>query len=247
MFDETIIMNHVRSFPCRVELLYRASGMVAGEATGFFVFLNGKYYFVTNRHVLTGRDPHTDAPLHSSGLDPDTINIYIQKQNFPNPFSIELINDYGERKYKLHPNDEVDIGVIETSIDGAFVLDLGVNSPLINCPISAGLGGEISVIGYPNLRGNYHGQVILKNCNIASQDTEKILINGTTVAGMSGSPVFIIRSGSITTTNGSIINNGTIGVKFIGIYSERIREGRLEADHSTLGVVLSTKLIEECL
>ena len=46
-----------------------------GMATGFVVEKDGKYYLITNWHVLSGRNPQTNQPFDKSGDTPDRIHV----------------------------------------------------------------------------------------------------------------------------------------------------------------------------
>ena len=47
-----------------------------GIATGFVVKRNDLYYLVTNWHVVTGRNPHNNQPLSTTGIaDPNILKV----------------------------------------------------------------------------------------------------------------------------------------------------------------------------
>lgn len=53
-----------------------SGGKLVGNGTGFFFKHNSKWYVITNWHVLSGRNPSTGQPRHSSGAVPDQCRFY---------------------------------------------------------------------------------------------------------------------------------------------------------------------------
>lgn len=220
-----------------------------GSATGFLVVNKNKKYLITNWHVVSGRDPITDAPLDikTSGI-PNKLHVWMQKNNkdLHMWLGIKLSLTRDDKKlWKEHPMgrevDVVAIPVEEMSLIEYHPLDLS----LMNTNLYISPSETASIIGFPFGRPSYGKFPIWKTGHIASdidfdyEEKPAFLIDATTKPGMSGSPVIARREGLYRPTK----DLTTVGeaTRFLGIYS-----GRIHGD-SDIGIVWKPEVINEIL
>lgn len=120
------------------------------------------------------------------------------------------------------------------------------------------IGTSVFVLGYP--KGiNVSGIPIWKNATIATESyidvdsIPKIYIDAATRKGMSGAPVIVKPDIGFWTESNSLVNNGKLAARVVGIYSGRIpKAGTIALSEedvflSQLGVVYKEKLIDEII
>lgn len=215
------------------------SGTDLSTATGFFYLHNGKPWFVTNWHNVTGRNPLTGQPLSPTGGIPDQLTIkaarYVPLRDGHalgwTESTVSLLDEDGQPKWKVHPShgEKVDIAAMEFSTLPSGVIAVNDQTrDLSQFSINAGM--DAFVLGFPLGISGGASLPVWKRASIASEpsvDIEglpKILIDTATRSGMSGAPVFA-RSSSfwapegVTDLGRHILGEGD---RFVGVYSGRL-------------------------
>lgn len=232
-------------------LLQISSNQVLGTATGFVVEKDKKYYLITNWHVVSGRNPQSDAILHPEGKTPDTILIWhhgkqlgtwVRKQE-------TLFDKKGSRRWIEHKNGRaIDVVALplEVVTDDMTIYTLDLS--LANVDMVPEVAMPISVIGFPVGLTSAGFFPIWKTGHIASEPTldyhgePLFLIDATTRGGMSGSPVVLRMAGGYKKKDGgTVMSSSGYKTLFLGIYSGRL------PDDSEIGRVWRPRLITEII
>ncbi len=209
-----------------------------GTATGFVVDKHNKHYLVTNRHVVLacGLDPDpTDVggwmcanklAIFHNRLDHDGQWFWVTEN---------LLDEHGKAKWFEHPTlagraDLVAIPLAQTDNVRFNPLDL----ELRKTDMRVGPGDSVSIVGFPFGRAQGAGLAIWKTGTVASDlsvdynGRPMFLMDTTSRPGMSGSPVYAVRSGAFAASGGRLMSmsDGT-AKKFLGVYSEQDREAEV--------------------
>ncbi|TET40123.1 MAG: serine protease [Dehalococcoidia bacterium] len=226
-------------------------GTVIGKGTGFIVIRNGTNYLITNWHVVTGRDPNTGQPMSSTGaVDPDTIGIWHHDANRLGSWHLKterlIAASTGNHLWREHPlGRQIDVIALPLSThEDTRVYNLDISLAQTDLVLSP--SEPVSIVGFPFGIAAAGKFPIWKTGHIASdidlhyEDKPVFLVDATTTPGMSGSPVFARRLGMHRSSTGWNIGGGDI-VRFLGVYSGRIRE------ESDVGMVWKPGVIDEIL
>jgi len=226
------------------------------QGTGFVVKHEGKYYLITNWHVLTNRDPITSRCLVTEDYIPNRVNIYhhvtdqpymwIQQQELlyhddgkPRWIEQECENGFADvvalplkgtppgcRDLKFYPVDQSS-AANESSIDpGMLVYIIGYLEG-INVGNGKCVGGE-----------PHGGWPIWITGHIASdpsqdyQDRPVYLINASTGEGLSGAPSFVQINGKM---------------QFLGVYSSGMANRNSRERVTGMGEVWRAKILNDIL
>jgi hypothetical protein len=220
-----------------------------GSATGFIVSRGEVHYLVTNWHVVTGRSPQDDRPMHPEGKTPDALLISHHSTTLGNWVEKRerLFDENGTKRWLEHKNGR-SIDVVALPL-ADVTDDLKIYSSelsLSDTDMIPEVGMPVYIIGFPF--GLKTGFPIWKTGHIASEpeidyDGEPLfLIDATTRPGMSGSPVFLRMSGGFRTRSGQrIMTQSGYSTLFLGVYSGRIR------NDSEIGKVWRPRLISEII
>ncbi len=230
------------------------------SATGFFYKRNNEQYFVTNLHVVSGRDIFTEQPENKNGALPEIIKsncalYYDSEKRIDGGYyvHISLYDNYNNPVWLVHPKykRDVDLAIIKIK-NNLFCLN---DIPSDNVEI--GVADEVFVIGYPLALGSNENRniPIWKRATIASEPTipyfndgrKTFVIDATTRPGMSGSPVFAYSHFATSYDNEgmSFSMSPQRRFSFLGVYSGRLRNrGNAE---SFLGLVWKKELIDEII
>lgn len=230
-------------------LQMRFGDAVLGTGTGFVVNTAQGPALVTNRHIVTGRDQKTGAPLSKTAGVPDNLVIWHNRHNALGQWlsKREALYSEGQPRWREHPT-------LGARADLALLL-------LTDCadchfyPYDPSAPGQdilvvpsdpVSVIGFPfGMAGGGLFAIwatgFLATEPIANfQDLPTVLIDCRGRQGQSGSPVVAYRSGgSASLTDGSVVVGTGAMWKFIGVYSGRINS------ESDLGVVWKASAVAE--
>lgn len=224
------------------------------SATGFAIVKDGKYYLVTNWHVVSGRHPKTNNPISPKGAIPNKIRVWHnQKDKLGNWIAKDypLQNGEGVNLWKEMGvgTEKIDVIVFPFEDSGdisLYPLDLGLKDvDLVVSPSE-----DLSIIGFPYGKASDGKFAIWKSGNLASDEDINydnkpiVLVDATTKAGMSGSPVFAIRIGQVRSKNG--LNIGMSATRFLGVYSGRITGEGVE-DIPDIGLVWKASVLEQLL
>lgn len=228
-----------------------SQGARIGRGTGFVVVYDGTNYLITNWHMVTGRDPNTGRPMTTTGVvDPDTIGIWHHDAktlgSWHRIYEALIDSTNGNKLWKEHPlgrqvdvialalkpNDDIRVYPLDTSL---------AQTDLVVAPSE-----PVSILGFPFGIAAAGKFPIWKTGHIASDidlnydEKPVFLVDATTRPGMSGSPVFARRIGGYRSSTAAW-NLGGSAVRFLGVYSGRIRE---QAD---VGMVWKPTVIDDIL
>lgn len=229
----TRTIDHLSSRVCLVRAHFNNTPL--GSATGFFVKNNGVVYFITNWHVLSGRKPYDGQPMNDMGAVPNRIDISCISEDLQSGgyLEIDLDDADGRRRWIEHPNGkEVDVAAIRIEAPMAQSLQTPDIEGMMSVDMKSQIGSSAVVIGYPfgdstTLTG--HPLPIWKTGHIASEpefdykNKPAILLDVTGRSGMSGSPVFIRTNDYQRESDHTRMVSSDILVKFLGVYSGRLK------------------------
>jgi hypothetical protein len=232
------------------------------KATGFFYsgILDGKacLWFVTNWHVLTGRNALSpEKILHNQLAIPNRIRFQVPSRigasgktdedhlHFHEKF-VSLYDSGNLAMWYQHPEkNEVDIAVVNVGQDLEGHLVRGINEPCAEYDMAVEIGNEVFVLGYPLGFSHFANMPIWKRGSIASEphaetvdSKNRIMIDATTRKGMSGSPVIMRYKTHYLSEDGQVKMRGNAS-RFIGVYASRPSPGR-EPTHDELEAGLSS-------
>lgn len=220
------------------------------QATGFVVEKDKIMYLVTNWHVLSGRHPSTNKPIHGSGGTPTEVLIWHNGQKLGTWVRRKepLYDKKGKRRWIEHKlGQKVDVVALRLQCIDKKVRLYPLNLSLAEKDMRAYVGIPVSIIGYPLGFAGPGRFPIWKTGHIASEPDldyngePLFLIDATTRGGMSGAPVVLRQVGGYMTKSGDQKIVPGVSTRFLGIYS-----GRMPGD-SELGRVWRPRLIKEIL
>jgi len=246
--EKQIIIDPLSCISLHLECF--SKGAPIGTATGFLVVYESINYLITNWHVVTGRDPKTGKPISATGVaDPDAVGIWLHDvkrlgswQRIIEP----LVDSTGNKLWKEHPlGRQIDVIALALSpIDDVKIYDL--DTSLAKTDMVLLPSEPVSIVGFPFGIAAAGKFPIWKTGHIASDidldyDNKPVfLVDATTRPGMSGSLVFARRLGGFRSSK-AMWHLGGSALKFLGVYSGRIRE---QAD---VGMVWKPSVIEDIL
>ncbi|WP_461449880.1 trypsin-like peptidase domain-containing protein [Mucilaginibacter sp.] len=208
------------------------------NASGFFIIVKDKVYFITNNHVVGDdfakteyiRDHHHSLPVDSI---PDKLKIRVYSGKINSTFNVELplINRNKVLYIKFwedSPNNLKPMDVVAIPVDDVTKIQLNntieFQSKDINEDLKLAPSGELFIIGFPFNYGQYNAYPIFKRGTIATEPNLEIInnysfnIDATTRSGMSGSPV-VFEGNLYNTKSGTALSAGSGAIFLVGIYS----------------------------
>lgn len=231
--------RHIRIDPISLTSLRvvpKFNELELGSATAFLLERDGKHYLITNWHVLSGRNPDTEACLDKkyAALPTSLLVRFHARAQLGTWTSLELplINPEGTRTWLEHPlGRKIDVAAIELSTQIAAAINIySLDLELADVDMLVVPATPVSVVGYPLGTSAGESWPIWKTGHIASDPDidfqagkPAFLIDATTRSGMSGSPV-ILRLGSFSKSDGTQVLGLGLATKFLGIYSGRVHE-----------------------
>lgn len=244
-----ILIDPLSCVSLHLECFLKGTGI--GTGTGFIVVYQEANYLITNWHVVTSRDPNTGKPMSTSGVaDPDVVGIWYhdaERLGSWHRVMQPLIDPSSRNKlWKEHPQGR-QIDVVALALkpsDNVKIYDL--DTSLAQTDMVLAPSEPVSIVGFPFGIAAAGKFPIWKTGHIASDidlnydDKPVFLVDATTRPGMSGSPVFARRIGGYRSST-AMWNLGGTAVRFLGVYSGRIRE---QAD---VGMVWKTSVIDDIL
>ena len=225
-------------------------GTIIGRGTGFVVETAAGPHLVTNWHVITGRHPDTGDPLDSKtgACDPDTLRVWHHVSERLGTWTAwdEPLRhpQTGDPLWREHPlGRDVDVVALPLTHVVPPVHFYPLDLTLANEDIVIAPAATVSIIGFPlglSAAGRF---AIWKTGHVASdldidfEGRPVFLVDATTKAGMSGSPVVALRDGSVQRSTGWQL--GVTASRFLGIYA-----GRVRADMDIGRVLKATAILE---
>lgn len=224
-------------------------------------------FLITNKHVVSSSN------IKNTLSSPRYLVFYyhMDKNNpaYVVAMQLPLFDSKGRKLWIEHPNKIIDIAILPITYKLPIDGDLrGINEKWLNTDIVISPADIVTLVGYPRMFFDKKNALpIYKTGHIASEHdydfngNPYFLIDISAFAGNSGSPVFYINNGLITTNNGQrIISTQTIK-KFLGVYSadmiykenlpiEELKQDALGVKQNTslqLGIVWKAKLIKEII
>lgn len=238
----------------------------AAGATGFFIRQNNQDYFVTNYHVLSGKNSE-DGTFNA---EPETLRIYLPKKQEENFIydggkyvEIKLIDENVIPIWYEHPSTKNEIKKIDIAVIPAFKLqipdDFGYETineleEPFNENTTIAVADDVFVLGFPlEIFGGFlpiwkKGTVAFEP-NIEIDELPKIYLDTATREGMSGSPVIYIKQRGVSLVESSTNKFSRNYTKFIGVYSSRIgvQKDESKALLAQLGLVWKANALEEII
>jgi len=202
-----------------------------GTATGFVLDKNNKHYLLTNRHVVLACGQDRNPANIGGWICANKLAILHNKRNHLGEWfwvTEDLVDDQGNKRWLEHPAlggsaDLVALPLQHTDDAQIYPLDI----ELRKTDMVIGPGDIVSIVGFPFGRAQELGLPIWKTGTVASDlhtnwnGKQMFLVDTTSRTGMSGSPVYAIRT-AITYTDSSGSHPGWPGKKFLGVYSEQM-------------------------
>jgi hypothetical protein len=207
-----------------------------GTATGFVLKKNDKNYLVTNRHVVIACGQDVNPANIGGWICANKLAILHNRLGHLGMWlwvTEDLFDKDGKPRWLEHPTlkgaaDLVALPLANTSNVQFYPLDIGLaKTDLVLSP-----GESLSIVGFPFGLAQEGGLPIWKTGTIASDldinygGKPVFLVDTTSRPGMSGSPVYAIRTGAISTKTALRVSSG-LTVEFLGVYSEQIPAAEL--------------------
>ena len=205
------------------------------NASGFFVNYENGLFFVSNWHVFSGRDANTGQPLDSRMLIPDRLDFALHGKELGSTAGVtSLTIRSGDKNLWLQHQAGQEYDIACTRIDGvpehaliSVAFDYREKSKL---KMTKEIGSDCFVVGHP-VRGKISEILpVWKRATIATEfhvpwrGKDCFLVDTTTSDGMSGSPVYLRKSGSVKFEDSEIRTIASDPInEFIGVYSGRIK------------------------
>ncbi len=244
-----------------LHLAFTTTDVVLSSATGFVYFHDSKFYFITNYHNVSGKNPVTGTYISNKAGVPDVLITYFRDKNNLGASYREFISLYQDTEmmkpaWFIHPihKEKVDVVAIEIPDEICQKYELfPINKIRFdNDKFEEKVSDEVFVIGYPFSESPMAQMPIWKKGSIASEPVfdwdklPKFLIDTATRPGLSGSPVIMQRTGVHGMKNQKFDHDTIIGTirRFVGVYSGRIGEDELKAQ---LGIVWKAQVINEII
>lgn len=195
----------------------------------------GRWFLVTNRHNVTGRNQYTDQPINRHGAVPDRLLLCLPTPDLGNRWwghAVALYDEDDRPLWSEHPGLGVAVDVVALPFERpaearcfGLMLDDHYDFPVA-------VGEPLHVVGYRDGEPLFSAfpQWIETGLRTDTSDDwnglPAFLVEGRLAPGSSGSPVFAYR----TDTDGlRRSDGGPVGSdwasRFMGVYSGRTREG----------------------
>jgi len=224
-------------------------GCTLATGTGFLRRRGAELFLITAWHNLSGREPSTLKPMHEQGGVPNHVRIegYCFDRRVPLYEDGDPHDDHTcLRLCWQHPNGPaVDVAVLRVPAQSGegWPVDESFFDPNQNEQLPLSVMQHCVVVGFPqNLVDRSqppHVLPIYKSAQIASepsvdfQGKPLVIIDATTRAGMSGSPVFVPAP-----TYGIRLSAN----RFLGVYTGRLRDNP-QGEDSALRMVFRPRVI----
>lgn len=223
-------------------------------ATGFLWENNNQKFLITNWHVVTGFDPKTQQPLDPNGITPDKLKIQLRlKENLKlcESYEIPLFSNQDKPLWKVHKDFQSKVDVAVIKIDPPEKFKTYPINKIEFTDFKLENGFDVFIVGFPKGISGGLNFPIWKRGSIASEpeidldNVPKVLIDGLTREGMSGSPVIAQYVGVYSEDPNNLQGDDWFGTgrKLLGIYSGRII-GHSEFE-AHLGIVWKASVIED--
>jgi hypothetical protein len=257
-------VNNISFVPFKIRMYCKEVELASG--TAFLYLFEGKHFFVTNWHNVTGREPGTHKCKSPDLALPDRIKADVPYWS-SNSAGVSVVT-WSDWDFPLYEDADNTIPIwFEHPTHGgivdavAFPVSEAVktaivpaNDPKLNL-LNTGLypGLDVFILGYPRGLSGGGGFSLWKRGSLASEpdldldELPKMYVDTATREGMSGSPVYTQEVGVLRPENpppGVSKESVGKGKRFLGIYSGRVGNDTFLAQ---LGIVWKEAAIEEII
>lgn len=226
-----------------------------GTATGFVWTNSGKYYLITNWHVVTCRIFPTREYIKSHGGRPNMLRARFNfaRQIFEKQqFDIRIRDNNDRPLWLVHPARNIDVAVVPLLLneDQKRLVNLQPINELTVTGLAVYIGMEVFILGYPFGAGP-PAYPIWKRGSIASEPdlvrltTDYLLVDTASRPGMSGAPVILRSWGNHIVQANIAARDDMVATKFIGVYSGRLRTK--DPSDAQIGMVWPAEFINEII
>lgn len=222
-----------------VAVLPYCNSVGLSSGSGFTIAgTTGQIYLVTNYHVLVGRHPETNQPMHSSGHVPDRVLVCLPRRGQSDNESLMswaphvqmLEDDLQQHHWVAHPRYGRAFDVVLLPLKVPPAVGVVAMDPFQAADVGLFPTSAVTVVGFPEGLSGPGLTPIWKTGAIASEpdllvDGQDFLwIDANTRSGMSGSPVLAKRIESFRTSAGAIGHATGPVVRPVGVYAGRAPE-----------------------
>lgn len=221
---------------CYVEMHH--DNRYIGNATGFFMELNSKLFFITNNHVVSGEYARSEYyQIHKHQIPTDSIannlkiRVYGDNVNAFKFITLPLLVGTDSTYIKMW-EDEIakknlmDIVAIPvpTAIRNQMEKTLILTENNLNSTLRLAPSVELFIVGFPLNYASMSVYPLWKKGTIATEplvqsvDNSSYFVDALTMGGMSGSPVYFRGSMGTNIDGGTDVYAG-IATFLLGIYS----------------------------
>lgn len=218
-----------------------------GKATGFVVDTQGGPVFVTNWHVVTGKNPLTKKHIDEETLgEPNRLKIFHNGTNLDEhvPVFEPLYND-GNPLWLEHPVHRENVDVVALPLTHLDGIKLFPHSITEHQDLYVEVPDRVSVVGFPFGMRTAGAKALWATGHVASEIAEDFeglpafLVDCRSREGQSGSPV--IAYGNTFADRNSFAIHEAPKTRLMGVYSGRVNAG------SDLGKVWKPKALSEII
>lgn len=213
---------------------------------------NNKYFLLTNRHNVTGKNQNTGELLDKENAAiPNKIRVYFNSNGKVGEnicLDISLLNNDKPTWYE-HPSLKDSADMVAFAVDTNDLIDVSPSYDLdiSEADIAIKPGARLNIIGFPfakktmNNFGVWITGFLASDFDIDIEGKPQFYIDARTRKGQSGSPVVFYRQGENVKLNNGNTAIAWSGHQLLGIYSGRI------SDDSDIGIVWKKQAICELL
>jgi hypothetical protein len=203
-----------------------------GTATGFVVAKNNKPYLLTNRHVVLACALDKDPSDVGGWICANKLKILHNKHGHLGEWFWvveDLFDAQGNKRWFEHPVLGGGADLVALPLEHVENVDFYTfDMALATADIAVSPGDSVSIVGFPLGLAQEAGLPIWKTGTVASDFNTNFggkpmfLVDTTSRPGMSGSPVYAVRTGAFRNASGQLATaiSGR-ATKFLGVYSEQ--------------------------
>jgi trypsin-like peptidase len=221
-----------------LQLKIRHNEAEIATATGFVVEKNNRRYLITNRHVVLACAQDQNPTNVGGWICANKIAILHNKLNHLGEWlwvTEDLFDEHNNKRWSEHPTLGAAADLVALTLQHMddvkfYPLDMETRKT----DLVVGPADPVSIVGFPFGLATQGGLPVWKTGTVASDLDINIggkpvfLVDTTSRPGMSGSPVYAVRSGAYRASDGTLRTaiGGTMK-KFLGVYSEQIQAAEL--------------------
>jgi hypothetical protein len=238
-----------------------SQGSYLASSTGFVYKRSDKYYLISNWHVFSGRNAHSGKATHTSLAVPDEFSVVFHKDDFSGirlGNRLRIVQEPVANWFQHPLGQSVDVACLQIHQAPQGTSIYPVNEGEIADELTHDVGQDCFILGYPFRAAQFELEKdatnffpIWKRGSIATEydvpfrGKDCFLVDVSTSAGMSGSPVFLRQYGFVRYRSGEIAMIRGAATQFVGVYSGRHQNTK--DDILQLGYVWKRKLIDEMI